>query len=113
MNLAELQSALHDLGADIPQNTLKRWGYDGLIRRPQRYKKGRGGGKGRAVSWSWDAVAEAAAIWAIKNAGILKAPPSKKMIDAIKLTGTPFTVGRLLDTRPLRPERRLRQNLLG
>jgi len=86
MNLVELQSVLYDLGADIPQNTLKRWGYDGLIRRPQRYKKGKGGGKGRAVSWTWDAVAEAAAIWAIKNAGILKAPPSKKMIDAIKLT---------------------------
>ena len=84
MKLSELQSRLHDLGADIPQNTLKRWGYDGLIPRPKRIKKGKGGGKGRAVSWSGWALAEAGAIWAVKNAGILKVPPSKKVIEIIK-----------------------------
>ena len=85
MNLTELQSRLHDLGADIPQNTLKRWGYNGFIPRPKRIKKGKGKGKGRAVSWSSWAAVEAGAIWAVKNAGILKGSLSKQMIDCIRL----------------------------
>ena len=85
MDLEELQSRLRELGVDIPQNTLKRWGYDGLIPRPERYKHGKGSGKkGRAASWSEDAVTEAAAIWAIRNGKIIKTALLRKLIPYIK-----------------------------
>lgn len=85
MDLNELQSRLRELGVDIPQNTLKRWGYDGLIPRPERYKHGKGSGKkGRAASWSENAVIEAAAVWAIRHNKITNKAPSKKLIPYIK-----------------------------
>lgn len=85
MNLEELQFRLRELGVDIPQNTLKRWGYDDLIPRPERYKHGKGSGKkGRVVSWSEDAVTEAAAVWAIRHNKIMKKAPSRRLIPYIK-----------------------------
>lgn len=84
MNLEQFQSRLRKIGADIPQGTLKRWAYDGLISRPERYKKGQGGGKGRAASWNRAAIADAAALWAVRNAGGHKLLQSKKRIDVIK-----------------------------
>jgi len=85
MELEELQSQLRELGVDIPQNTLKRWGYDGLIPRPERYKHGKGSGKkGRAASWSEDAVTDAAAVWAIRHNKIIKMALLRKLIPYIK-----------------------------
>jgi len=85
MEIDELQSRLRRLGADIPQNTLKRWAYDGLIPKPRRIKHGKGSGKkGRAVSWDPAAIADAAALWAVKEATSRKLLPSKKRIDVIK-----------------------------
>lgn len=84
MDIDELQSRLRRLGVDIPQNTLKRWAYDGMIPRPRRYKKGKGKGKGRAVSWDRTTIADAAALWAVRNACHRKLLPSKKRIDVIK-----------------------------
>jgi len=85
MELGELQSRLRELGVGIPQNTLKRWGYDGLIPRPERYKHGKGSGKkGRAASWSEDAVTEAAALWAIRYGKIIKTALLRKLIPYIK-----------------------------
>ncbi|MEI7827759.1 MAG: hypothetical protein WCI87_08215 [Euryarchaeota archaeon] len=84
MNLKQFQSQLRKLGVNIPQGTLKRWAYDGLIPRPKRYKKGRGGGRGRAASWDRAAIAEVAALWAIRNAGGHKLLQSKKRIDVIR-----------------------------
>lgn len=84
MDLEQFQSQLHKLGADIPQGTLKRWAYDGLIPRPKRYKKGKGGGRGRAASWDRAAIADVAALWAVRNAGGHKLLQSKKRIDVIR-----------------------------
>jgi hypothetical protein len=84
MDIDRLQSRLRRIGVDVPKNTLKRWAYDGLIARPHRYKKGRGGGKGRAVSWDRAAIADAAALWAVREASSRKLLPSKKRIDVIK-----------------------------
>jgi hypothetical protein len=85
MDIAELRSRLCRLGVDIPQNTLKRWAYDGLICRPHRIKHGKGSGKkGRAVSWDRAAIADTAALWAVKEASSRKLLPSKKRIDVIK-----------------------------
>ena len=85
MNLETFQSQLHKIiGEDIPQGTLKRWAYDGLIPRPKRYQKGKGRGRGRAASWDRAAIADAAALWAVRNVGGRKLLQSKKLIDVIK-----------------------------
>lgn len=84
MDIDELQSRLRRLDVDITQNTLKRWAYDGLIPRPRRILKGKGGGKGRAITWDRAAIADTAALWAVKQAGNRKLLPSKKRIDVIK-----------------------------
>ena len=84
MNLEQFQSRLCKLGADIPQGTLKRWAYEGLIPRPHRYRKGKGGGRGRAASWNRAAIGDAAALWAIRNAGGRKLLQSKRRIGIIK-----------------------------
>jgi hypothetical protein len=84
VNLEQFQSRLCKLGADIPQGTLKRWAYEGLIPRPHRYRKGKGGGRGRAASWTRAAIGDAAALWAIRNAGGRKLLQSKRRIGIIK-----------------------------
>lgn len=84
MTLNTVQKRLHRLGVDIPKNTLKRWAYDGLIPRPERYKKGKGKGMGRAVSWDREAILDAASLWAVKDVSGHKLMPSKKRIDVIK-----------------------------
>jgi hypothetical protein len=85
MDTEELQARLHAVSVDIPQNTLKRWAYQGLIPRPHRYKHGKGSGKkGRAVSWSEGAVAEAAAVWAIRHSPHISMLPKRQLIPYIK-----------------------------
>ena len=78
---ARVQAAL---GFSIGLSTLKRWAYEGIITRPQRYRTGKGGKKGRAVKWSPRAVEEACAVWAIRNSNITRAFPSIKRIEEIK-----------------------------
>jgi hypothetical protein len=80
----EVLARLYALGLDIKLSTLKRWAYEGLIEKPQRYKKGKGGKKGRAVKWSMRAVEEACAVWAVRNSNITKVPPSKSRIEEVK-----------------------------
>jgi|GEM_PF-581008 hypothetical protein len=112
MDLEDLQSKLRELGVDIPQNTLKRWGYDGLIPRPERYKHGKGSKqKGRAASWSEDALTEAAAIWAIRNGKIIKMALLRKLIPYIKHSALhvyeyPMAVYALPVADPNRPTQR-------
>lgn len=80
----ELQARLQALDLHIGLSTLKRWAYEGVIQRPQRYKRGKGGKKGRAVKWSPRAVEEACAVWAIRNGNITRKIPSIKTIEEIK-----------------------------
>ena len=80
----DFQAQLEDLGLTIDLSTLKRWAYEGIIERPQRYRKGKGGRRGRAVKWSSRAVEEACAVWAIRNNPITKGFASKKRIDEVK-----------------------------
>src|SRR5665647_715610 len=80
----EFLAHLESLGLHIKLSTLKRWAYEGIIERPQRYKRGKGGKKGRAVKWSVRAVEEACAVWTIRNSNITKALPSKLKIAKVK-----------------------------
>jgi hypothetical protein len=87
MDIDELQARLHMMGVDVPQATLRRWGYDkrGIIPRPERYTHGAGSGKGgRAASWSEEAVFEAAAVWAVLNCSRSAGPPPLRLIPYIK-----------------------------
>lgn len=86
LNIAQLLERLHDLGIDVPERTLRYWAYHGLmtasIPAPQRTRRKLGrppkheepsereiakGRPGRYHDWSEDAVAEAAAAWAMLN----------------------------------------------
>jgi hypothetical protein len=80
----DFQARLEDLGLKIGLSTLKRWAYEGVIERPQRYKKGKGGRRGRAVKWSSHAIEETCAVWAIRNNPITKGFASKKRIEEVK-----------------------------
>jgi hypothetical protein len=87
MDIDELQAKLHEIGVDVPEATLKRWGYDEreIIPRPERYKHGRGSGKrGRAASWSDEAAYEAAAVWAVLHSPRTVGPPPLSLIPDIK-----------------------------
>ncbi len=79
----DFQAQLEDLGVKIDLSTLKRWAYEGIIERPQRYRKGKGARRGRAVKWSSRAVEEACAVWAIRNDPITKGFASKKRIEEV------------------------------
>src|SRR5665647_980813 len=84
MTHEEFLAHLEALGLHIKLSTLKRWAYEGIIERPERYKRGKGGKKGRAVKWSLRAVEEACAVWVIRNGNITKALPSKSKIEEVK-----------------------------
>jgi hypothetical protein len=93
MDIEALQSRLHDLGADIPQTTLRRWAYDKreIIPRPKRDKRGTGSGKrGRAAFWSEKAVAEAAAVWALQHSPHITKPTPLYLIPYIKRSANCF-----------------------
>jgi hypothetical protein len=98
MDIDEVRARLHAVGVDIPQNTLKRWAYQGLIPRPDRCKHGKGSGKkGRAVSWDEDAVAEAAAVWAVRHSPRISMRPKRQLVPYIKhsvdhIYNSPFAV---------------------
>ena len=87
MNLEELQERLHDIGVDINQNTLRRWGYSKLelIPRPERYTHGPGTGeKGPRASWTEQAVYEAAAVYSVLHTPRTAGHPPQSLIPYIK-----------------------------
>lgn len=80
MNLEELQMRLQNLGADIPESTLRRWAAEGLIANSIRYTKPRKKKWGRPYKgkdkeaqpglfsyWPEESLQEAAATWAVRN----------------------------------------------
>ncbi len=85
MNLDEVQARLHKLGVDIALDTLKGWAYTlHIIPEPERYKHGKGSGKkGRAASWSEEAVYTAAAVWAVRHSPRIAHHPSLRLIPYI------------------------------
>lgn len=86
MNIDRLWDRLDDLHVKFSKPTLKRLGREGLISRPERAKpeERTPGKKGKEASWKEEAVANAAAVWAIKEAIGTKNLPSKSRIDVIK-----------------------------
>ena len=89
MSLDDLHSRLLAIGVDIPKDTLKGWTYRSppIITPPIRYKHGKGSGKkGRAVEWSNESLAEAAAVWAVRNSPRIAHPPSLRLIPFIEHT---------------------------
>src|SRR5665647_42141 len=86
VNIIQLRERLHDLHIDVPERTLRYWAQNGLVTpsipAPQRTRRKLGrhrkdekpsdreiakGRPGRSYEWSEDAVAEAAAAWAMLN----------------------------------------------
>lgn len=59
----EVLAALAELGIKISRNTLHRWTAEGLLPEPERGSLGRG--RGRYAHYPKEAVAEAAAAWAV------------------------------------------------
>ena len=87
MDLEQLHDRLIAIGVDVPQNTLRRWGYDkrGIIPRPERYTHGPGSKKsGPAASWSEQAVYEAAAVYAVLHSSRTIGHPPLSIIPHIK-----------------------------
>jgi hypothetical protein len=103
MNLDRLWERLGGMGVKFSKPTLKRLGYEGLISHPERAKpeERTPGKKGKEVSYKEKAVAEAAAVWAIKEALGRRTLPSKTRICAIKKAAdkvydTPFPYCRIV-----------------
>jgi hypothetical protein len=86
VNITQLRERLHDLNIDVPERTLRYWAQNELVTpsipAPQRTRRKLGrhpkdgkpsereiakGRPGRFHEWSEDAVAEAAAAWAMLN----------------------------------------------
>jgi len=88
MNFDEFNVRLAELGVNIPPGTLRRWISEGIMIGPKRYKKGKGGGKGRAMDWPDAAIRGACAVWAVRNAGVTKKPLSTKRIHQIIQKGS-------------------------
>lgn len=72
MNIDELSSQLHILGADVPVTTLQRWAANGVIPSSTHKWRGRGRPKrttkersGRSMDYPPEAVEDAAAVWSI------------------------------------------------
>jgi hypothetical protein len=97
LDIDELVSRLQKLGIDdFPKNTIKRWAFtEKLITQPVTPKL-----KGRSFKSDWkkDVVEEAAAVWAVRNCGVMKPKAlTKKKIDIIKsvaakLDDEPFAI---------------------
>ena len=62
MRIEELKKRLHQLGADISEKTLRRWGSEGIIK--DHGLNIPGTGRGNVEDWSEQALEEAAAVWA-------------------------------------------------
>jgi hypothetical protein len=86
MNIDRLHERLTDLDVKFSKPTLKRLSYQDLISRPEpaKLEERTPGKKGKEASYKEETVAEAAAVWAIKEAFGTKNLPSKSRIDVIK-----------------------------
>ena len=81
MNIKELKKRLDEIGIKVSEKTLRRWGDKGLIKNhlPQSVRTGRS----HSEEWREDAFEEAAAVWALRYRGLVKAL-SKEKIDEIR-----------------------------
>jgi hypothetical protein len=84
VNFEELSSRLEELGIAIPGGTIRRWRWQGLIEGPEAKWKGPHGGRGRFMEWPEGAVADIAAMWAVRHDGLHARPLSAKRIEQIK-----------------------------
>ena len=84
LKLNEVLARLHQLGVDVPQNTLKRWAYtEGTIPKPIRNFKG---GRANTTDWPEEVVTDAAAVWAVRHSSHMRL--SKERIDIIQRAAT-------------------------
>lgn len=85
MDITQLQSRISALiRKEIPKPTLRRWAAEGIITKPERHSKGKGGGRGRVSDWPEKAVEEAAACWYIRSGKLTLVPPSAKVLVEVK-----------------------------
>lgn len=97
LDIDELVARLQQLGIeDMPKNTLKRWAFtEKVVTQPTTPKLK---GRGFKSNWRENAVEEAAAVWAIRNCGVMKPNTlTKKRIEIIrsvaaKLDDEPFAI---------------------
>ncbi len=77
LDIDELVARLQKLGiVDMPKNTLKRWAFtEKVITQPTTPKLK---GRGFKSNWHKNAVEEAAAVWAVRNCGVMKPNTLKK-----------------------------------
>jgi hypothetical protein len=68
MNQEELHSRFGELGFELPHSTVKRLSRQKLLAKPRMVmSRGPGGGRGRSSDWPEETVAQAAAIYAIRE----------------------------------------------
>src|SRR5665647_2308573 len=115
LDIDELVERLQKLGIDdMPKNTIKRWAYtEKVISQPNSPKLV---GRGFKSNWLENAVEEAAAVWTVRNCGVMKPKAlTKKRIAIIrsvaaKLDAKPFAIYTLppvfgpLSTQHIDPE---------
>jgi hypothetical protein len=84
MKITELKKRLHNVGVDVSEKTLRRWGTQGIIK-DHKKPKGAWTGRGHEEKWHEKSFEEAAAFWAVRDSGIV--PPrsiSAKKVAEIK-----------------------------
>jgi hypothetical protein len=94
LDIDDVDSRLQKLGIDdLPKNTIKRWTFtEKLITQPVTPKLK---GRGFKSDWKKEAVEEAAAVWAVRNCGVMKPKAlTKKRIEIIR------NIAARLDTEP-------------
>jgi hypothetical protein len=81
MHIEELREQLQEMGVNVSEKTLRRWGDNGIIENHRRNLPHTG--RGNAEDWPEEALEEAAAAWAVFNyeKGVRVTP---KMVKVVK-----------------------------
>jgi hypothetical protein len=85
MDYKAFEKRLKRLGVDVTMATVRNWAKQGLIPSYEPLQSGKGGRGGRPTNWPPEAVEEAAAVWAVKEAAETRLTP--KEIRDIQMIG--------------------------
>jgi len=80
MDNITLHKRLSALGITIPEGTLRRWAYEGILPRPGSLHKGKGGGSGRFSDWPEETVERAAVVYVLRHSDTKWAKPTAQAI---------------------------------
>jgi hypothetical protein len=93
MRIEELKKRLQNVGIDVSERTLRRWGEKGYI--TDHHKRAIERGRGHIEGWNEESFEEAAAFWAVRHSGVVQ---QKELLSAEKVTQIKKAAHRLFES---------------